>query len=90
MRTVEQIQAYIANARVSLADYWVVYNQMEADGEPNTRFLERKTGIIKLYINTIQSFIDNKPEDVEQINKLFNALLSYLPSNFLWPKQKNE
>lgn len=83
MRTIDQIQTYIANAQVSLADYWTLYIEMRADGDPNTAFLKRKVGIIKLYIVTIQSYIDNHPEELETINGLFNSLLTYLPSNFL-------
>ena len=83
MRTIDQIQTYIVNASVSLADYWTLYIEKQADGDPNTEFLKRRVGILKLYIVTIQSYIDNHPEDIETINSLFNSMLSYLPSNFL-------
>ncbi len=82
MRTIEQIQLYVANANVSLADYWAQYLQAKADGDPDTGFMGRRIGIIKLYLFTIQSYIDNKPTEVKTINSLFNSLLSYLPSDF--------
>lgn len=82
MRTIEQIQLYVANANVSLADYWAEYLQAKADGDPDVGFMGRRIGIIKLYLFTIQSYIDNEPTDVKTINSLFNSLLSYLPSDF--------
>lgn len=83
MRPINEIQIYLAFARIVLGEYWYSILQKLSSGEEITEYEWHRVRIVKALIKTIQYNIDYVPTQVQLINEQFNTLLDYLPANFL-------
>lgn len=83
MRPISEIQVYLVNARIVLAEYWQELVVKNEGGVVLSDYERRRVRIVKALIKTIQYDIDYEPTNLLLINEIFNTLLDYLPANFL-------
>lgn len=83
MRPVSEIQVYLVNARIVLAEYWQELVTKNENGVVLSDYEKRRVRIVKALIKTIQYDIDYDPTNLVLINEIFNTLLDYLPADFL-------
>lgn len=83
MRPISEINVYLMNARIILAEYWYNLLVKSEGGVTVSNYEKDRVRIVKALIKGIQYDIDYEPNNLVLINRLFNTLLNYLPANFL-------